>query len=338
MIITTQDGLAETIRALQPGDELLMRGGTYRTPIIRTRNSGEADAPITVKAYPGEVVRIEPEDGYNLWHIITGSHWRFEYVDFGGVMILANVGDTDTVNDIAYSHCSFTDGRAGLSIQSVNGLRIEHTRFENVRSGIPGTDHSAIALRRHAKDVVVADSQFIDVGSDGVHVGANGTNIGRVAVLRSEFVITGRRSPVGENGVDIKAGYVTVSQCRFSGFRDTVAGQDASGAQGEAIVIHPPWLGGPRPTGAVITHNTLEDNEHHIWIAHADDVTIAGNIMRGAVMARFDGIALYVNDSSGVIAGNEFTNNPVNAILNELSVDLYENYDTEGNAVKLMEG
>lgn len=47
--------LDHALRALGPGDTLLLRGGTYRQRLTRTIFApGRPDRPITVRAYPGE--------------------------------------------------------------------------------------------------------------------------------------------------------------------------------------------------------------------------------------------------------------------------------------------
>ena len=45
--------LAHALRRLQPGDTLCLRGGTYYEKVSLTR-SGTAEAPITIRSYPGE--------------------------------------------------------------------------------------------------------------------------------------------------------------------------------------------------------------------------------------------------------------------------------------------
>src|SRR5918996_1893746 len=46
--------------SLNPGEKVLVRGGTYRETMLMSR-SGSAEAPITVAAYPGEHVVLRPD-------------------------------------------------------------------------------------------------------------------------------------------------------------------------------------------------------------------------------------------------------------------------------------
>src|SRR5262245_12784799 len=50
--------LAHAFRQLQPGDTLYVRAGTYYERTFLTR-SGTAEAPITIRAYPGESVIVD---------------------------------------------------------------------------------------------------------------------------------------------------------------------------------------------------------------------------------------------------------------------------------------
>src|SRR5262245_8111097 len=50
--------LQHALRQLNPGQTLYLRGGTYYEHVALTQ-SGEADAPITISSYPGELAVLD---------------------------------------------------------------------------------------------------------------------------------------------------------------------------------------------------------------------------------------------------------------------------------------
>jgi hypothetical protein len=75
-----QDGQAmRSIQAavdkLQPGDTLLIRGGTYRETVVFPR-SGEAGRPITLKAYQDEKVVVSGCEPVTGWTLFKDNIWR----------------------------------------------------------------------------------------------------------------------------------------------------------------------------------------------------------------------------------------------------------------------
>jgi hypothetical protein len=87
------------VRALRPGDTLLVRGGLYAEELRNTIPSGESwQRPVTLKAYPGEEVVLMPGPGaqrvitiaHNRHYIIIdgltldGTHTRHETVKIAG--------------------------------------------------------------------------------------------------------------------------------------------------------------------------------------------------------------------------------------------------------------
>jgi len=111
--------------------------------------------------------------------------------------------------------------------------------------------------------IVIADSLFEDIGSDGVHVGPKFHEIGAVTVQGCTFFVNrpygsqpwqNFSTNVSENGIDIKGkwgsasapvllGPVLIAGCEAYGFRASVKGQDCSdgtyGGQLECgIVVH----------------------------------------------------------------------------------------------------
>jgi hypothetical protein len=78
------------LEQLQAGDTLFVRGGVYYEKIVRTGNSGTEEAPITVKAYPGEKVIVQGDQDGTLLHTLSGQGWIIEDIIFEDRPILGN--------------------------------------------------------------------------------------------------------------------------------------------------------------------------------------------------------------------------------------------------------
>ena len=67
----------------QPGQKLLIKGGTYELDgvTLTEQNSGRADAPITVKPYPNEGVLVQ--DGKSI-RFHGADWWTIDGLQFDG--------------------------------------------------------------------------------------------------------------------------------------------------------------------------------------------------------------------------------------------------------------
>ena len=78
---TTEAEAMRTIQAgvdeLQPGDTLLIRGGTYRESVTFQRG-GEEGRPVTARPYEGEEVLVTGCDPVAGWERHEGDIWRAE--------------------------------------------------------------------------------------------------------------------------------------------------------------------------------------------------------------------------------------------------------------------
>lgn len=81
------------VRDLQPGDTCLVREGIYREAAVLTA-SGTAEAPIRIRAYPGERVLLDGTEGLGDWQPAgegryrTRSPFRFEQLFAGDEMLI----------------------------------------------------------------------------------------------------------------------------------------------------------------------------------------------------------------------------------------------------------
>lgn len=320
---------------LQPGQMLLIRGGTYELEgvSLTEQNSGRADAPITVKPYPNEEVLVQGDksirfDGADWW-VIDGLQFdRFGHIRFG---LHENLGYERTVpaEHVTIRNCEFRNGEQSvLSINYGYAILIENNYFHQIRPGEPFSEvereANGVTLRYIADQIVIRNNRFEDIGSDGVHVGAEsylpGSDIGKVEITGNEFWVNrpyvGLLGNVGENGVDVKKcrGPILISGNEMHGFRPTTPEQDASGANGDGLIIH------GEAQDVLVDSNLFYDNTAHLNIAKGDgagprNITVRNNILRGSVSSdnsgyTVEGSALQVRFASGVqVYHNNFINN-----------------------------
>jgi hypothetical protein len=230
---------------------------------------GTAANPITIAAYQGEV------PVFNMHHLIDVDYWTFQGIDFsynGTNLSLGHrdeTAETTTIaNNINLYNCAFknihSEGVMGaLTLNGANNLNIFGTTFDNIRSGVAGSDGAAISFRVYVTNAHIAGNTFSDIGSDGIvlnelHTGFAQINFSNITIENNDFLVLQPYAPrdsngdyydepwpswadyIGENGVDVKwsdSGNV-IRYNRFSHFRPTTAGQDASGSSGRAIVVH----------------------------------------------------------------------------------------------------
>jgi hypothetical protein len=181
-----------------------------------------------------------------------------------------------------------------------------------------------VALRYIADQIVIRNNQFEDIGSDGVHVGTEsylpGSDIGEVEITGNEFWVNrpyvGLLGNVGENGIDVKTcrGPILISGNEIHGFRPTTPEQDASGANGDGLIVH------DEAQEVFIDSNLFYDNTAHLNIAKGDgtgprNITIRNNVLKGSVSSvnpgyTVEGSALQVRFALGVqVYHNTFVDN-----------------------------
>ncbi|PLW66548.1 hypothetical protein C0039_20850, partial [Pseudohalioglobus lutimaris] len=165
---------------------------------------------------------------------------------------------------------------AGIKIQCAKRIEITGNVFDNLRSRKSGLDLHAITSEISAEDILISGNTFRDIGADGIQLaGAVGKTsitsnifeVRRPYVYRDEKGKVDSRNPqrfgnVGENAIDIKSGPgpILIEKNRMSGFRPGVGGQDVSGSNGVAIVLH------KRASNITVRKNNFADNVDHLRI------------------------------------------------------------------------
>jgi hypothetical protein len=345
--------LEYAFQQLRPGDTLLVREGTYQneTIVLTEQNSGRHDAPIIVKAYPGETVVLQ--DGKPIrfygatWWIIDGLNFERPQgpsIQLGQHRALDNQL-TVAAEHITIMNCGFQDAQyAAIPIFYGYDISIQSNRFRRIRPGTPfaeqGRETNAVVVKYIGDRIEIRDNQFEDVGSDGVHIGSQayvpGSDIGDVEVVANEFWVNrpyaGILGNVGENGIDVKKcrGPILISGNKIHGFRPTTPQQDASGAYGEGLIVH----GDAR--NVTIEGNLFYDNTVHLSIAQGagqgpQNITIFNNVLRESASSSILGnavedSALQVKSATDVkVYHNTFYDNQYYLISSHVSRCVFKN-------------
>lgn len=352
------------LKQLYPGDTLLVREGTYNNASIKltANHSGQETAPITVQAYPGERVVLKNGgaiifNGANWW-VIDGLIFdspRGQTLQLG---MHKNLGQSQTVEaeHITIRNSKFTGGtQSAIVIEYASHILLENNHFYLIRPSVPFRDAAgnivnwelnALSLRYKADDIQIKGNRFEDIGSDGVQVGSkywvSGSSLNNIAIIGNEFWVnrpyTGILGNVGENGVDIKRSEnVLIAQNIIHGFRPTTSGQDASGANGEGVVIH------NDAQKITIEQNLFYDNTINLDISKGAQGTISGtkdmvvrnNIFREATISNGrGGYGLKVAAASQIrVYHNTFYDNSIAFRSYEVKASSFKNNAVSGGKI-----
>ena len=131
------DDLQSTINALQPGDELILRGGSYRfNSGFRITVNGASDAPIMIRAADGETPVIFQESAsHNVIEVFGSSYVTLEGIEFTGGSHGVRLMDSDYVT---VRECEIHDtGDVALSANSggtYTGLHIVRNHIHHTNN------------------------------------------------------------------------------------------------------------------------------------------------------------------------------------------------------------
>jgi hypothetical protein len=271
------------LAAATAGDVVRIKAGTYVEAFAATLvNSGTALNPIIVEPFG---------DGDVIWQVAGAikqlvdaslaprEYWVFRSVSGSSLICegrhtLGNYSSGFLADLFTYEGVTFRDNPTGsLWCQYVQSFTVTDCTFVNVRSGILGTDIGSGILIDRGGFITIQDSHFEDLGDDGVHAGRfSAYQIAHVEVLRCQFVITHTRDGpwgnTGENGIDLKnTDDWLIQDCYFEGFRFCdPATQDASGSNGEALVIQEQGPTGPVADNTTVERCEFNDSEIAIWM------------------------------------------------------------------------
>jgi len=123
--------IAKGVSMLTPGKTLLVRSGTYAESLQGTIPGGTSwSSPVTVEAYPGETVTLQPPSGAGCALHFQGSNEQ--YIIVQGFIIDAKNVTTDAIK--------ITSG-SGTAADAANHIKITNCEVENaIGQGIITTD------------------------------------------------------------------------------------------------------------------------------------------------------------------------------------------------------
>lgn len=205
-------------------------------------------------------------------------------------------------------NCTFRNStEPGVVINDAQNVLIEGSTFENIRTGIPGVGVHGINIRCRGTcnidNILIRNNQFREIGADGIQIGEDQRYIKNVTIENNTFEGS---EATGENGIDIKGteGPIFVRGNNMRGFRPCEAGQDCSGSNGPAIVVHSGSSSG-RATNVIIENNRFHNNKYGLTIREANRVTVRNNeIFDNLVAGMMIGDANYVTTLNNQFWGN----------------------------------
>ena len=140
-----EDVLANPISQLQPGDELVLQGGTYnQTQRFSITVNGTPDQPIIIRAKQGESAIITMSANQNLIDIENSTHLIFRNLEFKG-------------------------GDRGIRLTNSNFITIEQCHIHStgdaaITANDPGDSYQGLKILRN---------HIHDAGAEGVYFGCN---------------------------------------------------------------------------------------------------------------------------------------------------------------------
>lgn len=129
--IGPQGDLPAAVAALQPGDELVLQGGTYSIAALFTIDvSGTAQAPIVIRAKDGEVpVITRPDANQNTINIANNEY-----------LILRGIEVTGGSHGIRINNARFI---------TIEGCHIHDTDDVALSANVPGSSYEGLVIRRN---------------------------------------------------------------------------------------------------------------------------------------------------------------------------------------------
>jgi hypothetical protein len=181
-------GYAASNNAVQPGDTVYIRGGTYDESIIQ-QISGSPGQPITYRNFPGEVPIIGDADapGEWRWFILDQSHLTIQgitFSDYHGGAIHVRTIDTDmtdiTIVDCTFEHQKryseanaqhavyFTSYRSGHYLQNIS---VQGNHFHDIDTlNAQGIGNEVLTVAGDVRDVKFVGNAIANVTSIGIDI------------------------------------------------------------------------------------------------------------------------------------------------------------------------
>ncbi|MBZ0298076.1 MAG: right-handed parallel beta-helix repeat-containing protein [Anaerolineae bacterium] len=246
------------LRALKPGDTLLVRGGQYAESLNNTIPSGESwERPVTLKAYPGEQVIIMPPPGAERVINFAGDS---QYIIVDGFIL----DGTHTQYEVIK-----LSGKEDSSEPSPSHIRIMNNEIRNA-----GAAQSSNGEYRYFSAGILATGQsnYIEYLHNIIH--DNGvTDFDHGLYHTSSFSIIDGNHIYNNKGSGIKIGWGqnardNIVRNNIVYNNNTAEGDDGQKDQGRGIGVY-------AGTGTLVYNNIVWGHHHS-----AIDVTYGGNDAR----------------------------------------------------------
>ena len=206
--------LSKGVSVLTPGDTLYIRGGTYAENLNNKIPSGTSwTAPVTVSAYSGEAVIVQPGTGNSVVRITAGR----SYIDLEGLTIdgTGTAAGYPTVwidgynggvsHHIRIKNCEIRNSLSqGILVESTPGNLPDHNEFINLKVHDNGVSDFHHGLYIQSNFNLIEGCDVYRNAGWGMQIyksgGVNGVDAGHNIVRNSKFHDNAR---VGARGVGI---------------------------------------------------------------------------------------------------------------------------------------
>lgn len=323
------DDVEAAMNALQPGDELVLRGGDYTlTDAWHVAMVGTAQAPIIVRAKDGEHPHLDrPAQDQNVIDFDTAQYVEIRGIEFSGgshglrlidadfvtirdcevhgtgdVAISANSGGDYEGLKIIHNHIHDTGGTGeGMYIGcNSNGCRVHDSLFEGNHihdtNGASVTQGDGIEIKEGSYNNVVRDNVIHDTGYPCIitysTVGNGGPNVIERNVLWS----------CGDHGIQSAADVIIRNNVILGSNSNGIANQPHQAGTPQNIqilhntILHPTndAISSSGITGSVVIANNAVYSQNGNAIRVAGDLTgvvVVGNVGVGALSGVSTGLA-----------------------------------------------
>jgi MYXO-CTERM domain-containing protein len=168
--VSSASSLASALAAANPGDQIIVSGGTYRVNLRITRD-GTSSAPITLRAASGQTVVLSAnDDSRRVIELDDASHWRLEGLKVRGSRH-ANI-QIDGGTDIVIRKCTVYDASKKGIIANGDLITIEDSTIRDIRQPRGAQDTQGIVVWRGSRIRIRRNT--ITTPGDGVLIGGAG--------------------------------------------------------------------------------------------------------------------------------------------------------------------
>ena len=177
------DNLQAAVNALQPGDELVLQGGTYSLPSrFSIQLTGTGALPILIRAKTGEIpVIVYPNTSQNVINVESSDHVTLRGLEVTGGSHGIRISDSDFV--------------------TVEDCHIHHTNDVALSANVPGSSYEGLVFRHnHIHDT--------DHTGEGMYLGCNydGCRMFNSLIERNYIHHTNGPTVSQGDGIEIKEG------------------------------------------------------------------------------------------------------------------------------------